>query len=219
MQSRLHIMLLLALCLILAVGACSRRTRSAADVQRTLPPSYAVSVAPFTQPINASQLITGHIPENQGRVADEQLPALDRQFRSVLSAGSKRHYRFTNALDLPADLTRFHSSEQPQALPVWVAYGKKHNAQMLLVPQVLNWNEREGSNAGVTRSAHVRIEFFLINIATGSIANRSVFEEKQEGLVDNLLNVHSFIKRKGQWITAEELSVEGMRKALKDLGL
>ena len=219
MQSRLHILLLLALCLVLATSACSRRPRSTADVPRSLSQSYAVSVAPFTQPINTSQLITGHIPDNQGRIADEQLPSLDRQFQSLLTAETKRQYTFINALDLPKDLTKFHSSEQPQALPLWVAYGKKQKAQLLLVPQVLDWHEREGSNAGVTQSAHVRVEFFLINIATGTVVDRSVYEEKQEGLVDNLLNVGSFIKRKGQWVTAEQLSIEGMRKAVKDLGL
>ena len=46
-----------------------------------------------------------------------------------------------------------------------------------------------------------------------------VFEEKQLGLSENLLNMGSFLKRKGQWVTAEDLSVESMRKAVKDLGL
>ena len=156
MQSRLHILLLSALCLLLLAGACSRRPTSAADVPRVISPSYSISVAPFTQPINASQLITGHIPEDQGRIADEQLPSLDHQFQTVLNTDTKRQYKFLNAIDLPKDLTRFHSSEQPQALRLWVAYGKKQGAQLLLVPQVLDWNEREGSTAGVTQPAHAR---------------------------------------------------------------
>ena len=49
--------------------------------------------------------------------------------------------------------------------------------------------------------------------------SRSVFEEKQEGLVDNLMNVGTFFKRRGQWVTAEELTEDGMRKAVKDMGL
>ena len=65
----------------------------------------------------------------------------------------------------------------------------------------------------------MRVEFFLINVANGSIMTRSVFEEKQEGLVDNLMNVGTFFKRRGQWVTAEELTEDGMRKAVKDMGL
>ena len=219
MQSRLRMLLLPALCLLMIACACSRRPSSTADVPRVISPSYVISVAPFTQPINASQLIAGHIPDNQGRIADEQLPSLDRRFQTVLNAGAKRQYKFINAIDLPKDLTRFHSSEQPQALPLWVAYGKKQGAQLLLVPQVLDWHERQGSKAGVTQPAHVRVEFFLINIANGNVMSRSVFEEQQEGLVDNLLNVGTFFKRHGQWVTAEDLSEDGMRKAVKDMGL
>ena len=29
----------------------------------------------------------------------------------------------------------------------------------------------------------------------------------------------AFFKRHGQWVTAEELTVDGMRKAVKDMGL
>ena len=219
MQSRLRMLLLPALCLLMIACACSRRPSSTADVPRVISPSYVISVAPFTQPINASQLITGHIPDNQGRIADEQLPSLDRRFQTVLNAGGKRQYKFINAIDLPKDMTRFHSSEQPQALPLWVAYGKKQGAQLLLVPQVLDWHEREGSKAGVTQSAHVRVEFFLLRVDTDSIMGRSIFEEKQAGLTENLLNVGSFLKRKGQWVTAGELTEESMNKAIKDLGL
>lgn len=219
MQSRLRILLLPALCLLVIACACSRRPTSTADVPRVISPSYVISVAPFTQPINASQLITGRIPENQGRIADEMLPSLDRRLQSVLTADTKRQYKFINSIDLPKDLTRFHSSEQPQALPLWIAYGKKQGAQLLLVPQVLDWHEREGSTAGVTEPAHVRVEFFLINIANGYVMSRSVFEERQEGLADNLLNVGTFFKRHGQWVTAEEMSVDGMHKAVKDMNL
>ena len=131
MQSRLRMLLLPALCLMLIACACSRRPTSTADVPRVISPSYVISVAPFTQPINASQLITGRIPDNQGRIADEQLPSLDRRFRNVLTTDSKRQFKYIDTIDLPRDLTRFHSSEQPQALPLWIAYGKKQGAQLL----------------------------------------------------------------------------------------
>ena len=63
------------------------------------------------------------------------------------------------------------------------------------------------------------MEFFLLKVDDGTLMNRSIFEEKQVGLTENLLTVGSFFKRKGAWVTAEDLSVDGMRKAIKDLGL
>lgn len=84
---------------------------------------------------------------------------------------------------------------------------------------MLDWHQREGSKAGVTNAAHVRVEFFLLRVDEGEVASRSVYDEQQVGLADNLLNMGTFIKRRGQWVTAEQLAAEGMRKAVKDMGL
>lgn len=61
MRTRLHISLLILLCLVLAVS-CARRPRSTAEVPRSISSTYKISVAPFTQPTNASQLIVGRHP-------------------------------------------------------------------------------------------------------------------------------------------------------------
>jgi len=49
--------------------------------------------------------------------------------------------------------------------------------------------------------------------------SRFHFEETQESLSNNLLNVKKWFQRKGQWITAEQLAEEGMRQAITELGL
>lgn len=215
---RFPVFLVCMLCLALAV-ACSRRPTSTADVPRLISPTYQISVAPFTQPIHPGQLIVGQIPEKQGRIPLDALDALDVKLREVLMTQTKRQYNFIPRRNLPQNLLDAHSTGQPGALPRWLAYGREHGAQFLLIPQVLDWHEREGSRAGVTQSAHVRVEFFLLNVAEGEFGERSVFEEKQVGLTENLLTVGEFLKRRGAWISAEDLAVEGMRKAVRDLGL
>ena len=65
----------------------------------------------------------------------------------------------------------------------------------------------------------MRVEFFLLKVGDGTLMNRSIFEEEQVSLTENLLTAGSFFKRKGAWVTAEELAVDGMRKAVKDMGL
>lgn len=208
----------IAFCLLCAV-ACSRQPTSTAEVPRLISQSYRVSVAPFTQPLNPGQLITGQIPEDQGQIPPDALLALDMDLRDVLQRDSSRTFNFIPAANLHRDLGYTHSTGQAGALERWIEYGRRHNAQLLLVPMVLNWHEREGSQAGVTRSAHARLEFFLLNIGSGSVVERSIYEEKQVGLVDNLLTVADFFKRKGQWVSARDLAREGMAKAVKELGL
>lgn len=201
----------------LLLSSCTRQTASTADVPRLIPQSMRVAVAPFTQPLNPGQLITGQIPENQGLIPQDQLLALDLDLRQALSANTRRQYDFIAqraALPNPA-----HSTGQAGALPGWLAFGKQHDAQLLLVPMVLSWHEREGSQAGVSSSAHARVEFFLLSIPEQGLLNRSIYEEKQVGLIDNLLTVGDFVKRKGKWVSARDLAVEAMEQAIRDLGL
>lgn len=218
LQTRNMSFLYLALFLF-ALVACVREPRSAADIPYTLPSSYKVVVAPFTQPRDPYHLISGQIPENQGRISRDELLALDHALKDVLLHDTQRSYDFIARSKLPPDWSKAHSSGQPEALGRWIAYGRQEGAQLLLVPQVLDWHEREGSEAGVTSSAHVRVEFHLLNIEREGVQNRSIFEEKQVGLIDNLLTVGSFVKRRGQWVSATDLAVEGMKKAVKELGL
>ena len=205
--------------ILATLAACSQRPRSTADVPVVLSHNYRVSVAPFSQPTSTAELIMGQIPEPQGTIDENDLLLLDHKLRQVLTgSNSKRNYVF---LKTPAKKTSiaYHSGAQPMALKHWLAYGKEHNCDLLLVPFVLDWHQRQGSRAGVTQSAAVHVEFFLLKIATGSVMSRSIFDEKQSPLSDNFLELSSFLKRHGSWIEAEDLATEGMLKAKKELGL
>ena len=219
MKNRFLWILCAILSLLVLTGGCNRKPASTADVPRSLSHQYKIAVAPFTQPRDTSQLIMGQIPQPQGLAARDVLMAQDRQLRDVLYTTTKRSYDFLPRTRPLPDLKRFHTSERPQALPLWVEYARKTSADILFIPQVLTWRDRQGSAAGVTEPAHVRLEFFLLNIKEGNIIGHSVYEVEQQGLTENLLNVGDFFKRQGKWVTAEELAREAMIKAVKDLNL
>lgn len=216
---KISLNLLFMLALFACLAACQQKPSSTADIPRILPGAYQITVAPFTQPLNSGQLISGQLPEVQGKITQEELLNLDMRLREALLTQSKRHYTFLPASQLPQNWNSGIATGQPSALAKWVSYGQKHKAQFLLVPQVLDWHERQGSQAGVTNSAHVRVEFYLINIAQDALVSKSVFEEKQVGLIENLLTMPEFVKRRGQWVSAGELAQDGMAKAVKDFGL
>lgn len=208
------------LCVFLALFAlCACSAKISRDAPRILPQEYKISVAPFTQPIDPSQLIAGTLPEEQGKISEEDLLALNADLRDVLMKNTERTYNFIQPTQIPPDWTKARSSAQPSGLRSWLDYGKKRGTHYLLVPQIIDWSERQGSDAGVVDSAHVRLEFYLLNIDEGRVVNRAIFEEKQVGLVDDLLSVGDFVKRGGKWLTARELTDDGMAKAARDLGL
>lgn len=205
------------LCCILLLPACQKRTPRGAELPSAIPYDIKVGVACFSQPLTTSELIAGHIPENQGRVPTDALVKLDAALRADLAATKRLYTWLPDRAENPNH--GYHDSGTPLALAQWVAYGKQYHIDMLVVPQILNWHERQGSSAGVTSSAHVRAEFFLLDLKNGRILRRSIFEEKQVGLVDNILGVGDFLKRKGSWVEAEVLAREAMAKAIKELGL
>ena len=219
MKNRFLWIMCALLSLLVLTGGCNRKPASTADVPRSLSHQYKIAVAPFTQPRDISQLIMGQLPQPQALAARDVLMAQDRQLRDVLYTSTKRSYDFLSRTRPLPDLKRLHTSERPQALPLWVEYTRKTSADILLIPQVLTWRDRQGSAAGVTEPAHVRLEFFLLNIKEGNIIGHSVYEVEQQGLTENLLNVGDFFKRQGKWVTAEELAREAMTKAVKDLNL
>ena len=219
MKNRFLWILCVLLSLLVLTGGCNRKPASTADVPRSLSHQYKIAVAPFTQPRDISQLIMGQLPQPQALAARDVLITQDRQLRDVLYTTTKRSYDFLPRTRPLPDLKRFHTSERPQALPLWVEYARKTSADILFIPQVLTWRDRQGSAAGVTEPAHVRLEFFLLNIKEGNIIGHSVYEVEQQGLTENLLNVGDFFKRQGKWVTAEELAREAMIKAVKDLNL
>lgn len=219
MKNRFLWIMCALLSLLVLTGGCNRKPASTADVPRSLSHQYKIAVAPFTQPRDISQLIMGQLPQPQALAARDVLMTQDRQLRDVLYTSTKRSYDFLPRTRPLPDLKRLHTSERPQALPLWVEYARKTSADILLIPQVLTWRDRQGSAAGVTEPAHVRLEFFLLNIKEGNIIGHSVYEVEQQGLTENLLNVGDFFKRQGKWVTAEELAREAMTKAVKDLNL
>ncbi|MCI6939871.1 hypothetical protein [Desulfovibrio piger] len=219
MKNRFLWIMCALLSLLVLTGGCNRKPASTADVPRSLSHQYKIAVAPFTQPRDISQLIMGQLPQPQALAARDVLVAQDRQLRDVLYTSTKRSYDFLPRTRPLPDLKRLHTSERPQALPLWGEYARKTSADILLIPQVLTWRDRQGSAAGVTEPAHVRLEFFLLNIKEGNIIGHSVYEVEQQGLTENLLNVGDFFKRQGKWVTADELAREAMTKAVKDLNL
>ena len=206
------------LCLVLMValaGCASKAQRPSAPLA-----GVSVGIVGVVQPMGTTDLLAGYIPENRELASEQAMLDFDTDLLDKVRAEADSAREI---VPLPGEQGVNPSSARVAgrntALQHWIEVGRKAGVDLLIVPQILDWHERQGSTAGVTEPAHVRVEFFLINIANGSIMSRSVFEERQEGLVDNLMNVGTFFKRRGQWVTAEELTEDGMRKAVKDMGL
>lgn len=212
---RLRVLLVAVMCCCGLMTAC-QSTQNAPVVPL---PDVTVGVVGAVQPMGASDLLAGYIPENRVLASPQDLSTFDTTLMDLLRKDSRRTFVFIPA-GMGVDPTQSSSARELSALRHWVQVGQARKVDLLIVPQILNWRERDGGKAGVVTSAEVDINFYLIDTREGgNLLQRSHTREKQQGLSNNLLQLDSFLKRGGRWLTAGELSQEAMLKMRQEFGL
>ena len=181
-------------------------------------PDLVVAVAPFTQPTQTTELLSGFIPEDQKKISEQTLAALDDLFRDKLKK-SGRSYVFLSDADISGDMAR-DARGRRNALVTWATRARAAGADMIIVPHIIEMQARVGGKAGVMSAASVNEDFYLIDARDpATLVMRSHFAEEQKSLASDITKIGSFFRRGGSWITAEELAAEGMDKALEEFGL
>ena len=208
--------LALGLVLLFALG-CKPRPQSP---DTKLNPQFVVAVAPFSVPVEASDLPAGYLPDKTVPAMPDALADLDAILGQALHIGPERNIISASKTKSCKDSTRRTAdNSRLSTLKYWQNVGKCMDANFLLVPMVVSYSEREGSAAGSTKPAWVVLDLYLINVKTGGLVNHFHYDYQQQALSDNILELDKFLKRKGQWVTAADLAREGVTKGLKELGL
>ncbi len=181
-------------------------------------PNITVGLTGAVQPMGTTDLLAGFIEEDRSLATPEALLTFDENMLRIVRESSTRQVD-----PIPAgpgvDPSARRAAGYNSALEYWVSVGKQAGVELLIVPQILNWEERQGSAAGVVSSAAIDVNYYLINIKENSLIQRSHFEEKQLPLASNLLDIGTFLKRGGKWLTAQELADESVQKMIEEFGL
>jgi hypothetical protein len=96
-----------------------------------------------------------------------------------------------------------------------IRLGKTLDVDFILVGFLFRFEQRVGSAIGVDKPASVGFDVHLVRLRDGKMVWTGKFDETQRPLSENLLKMGSFVRRKAQWLTAEELSSVGMDEMLK----
>lgn len=88
--------------------------------------------------------------------------------------------------------------------------GEKIDVDSVVVGYVRQFEQRVGSEIGVTSPAKVDFEVVLKSLETQETLWSARFSESQLPLLYNIADAGKFIKRKAKWLTAEELTQEGI---------
>ena len=204
----------LAILCFALISGCQKAEESS----RFIMPDVVVAIAPFTQPTQTSELLSGFIPEGQKEITDKKLAELDALFHSKLHS-DKHKLIFLSQADIDGPMAKDERGRR-NALVTWAERAARAGADMIVVPQIIELQERVGGEAGVISAASVNEDFYLIDARKPyALLQRSHFAEEQQSLASDLTKIGSFFRRGGKWVSDLELAAEGMDKAVKELGL
>ncbi|MGB7293113.1 MAG: hypothetical protein WBD99_13145 [Thermodesulfobacteriota bacterium] len=98
-----------------------------------------------------------------------------------------------------------------------IEVGKNLNSDSVLIGNISTFREREGGELGTSAPASVAFGVQLINPNTGERLWEAYYAETQETLLQNVTKIGKFFKRKGKWVTANQLAKEGVIEVVGDL--
>ena len=97
-------------------------------------------------------------------------------------------------------------------LNIFKKVGNELGADVLAVGYVYRYTERVGYSISAKQPASVFFEIHLIKTIDGSIIWRGFFDKTQKSLMEDVFQIFSFFKGGGKWMTARQLTEQGMNK-------
>ena len=93
--------------------------------------------------------------------------------------------------------------------------GDALGADGVIAGYVFRFRERKGVAYSVERPASVGFEIHLIRSSDAVIVWKGSYDRTQSTLMEDLLQISSFYREGGRWVTAEELTEEGVEEIIK----
>ena len=90
-------------------------------------------------------------------------------------------------------------------------------ADAILTAQVHRYRERIGNEVGAKSPASVAFVVDLVDLRRGDIAWSGRFDETQKALSENIFAIGDISQRGIRWLSADQLMLEGVKKAVNDL--
>ena len=96
-----------------------------------------------------------------------------------------------------------------------VEIGRNLGADAVVTGNIYRFRERIGTQHSVESPASVEFEIYLVSTKDGMLLWSNHYVETQRALSEDLFQLNTFIKRKGRWITAEEMAIAGLESLLR----
>lgn len=95
--------------------------------------------------------------------------------------------------------------------------GESVYADAVISGRILRFRERVGEEWGIKSPASVAFVIDFWDVKRGDLFWSGQFDETQKPLNENIFAIGEFTQRGARWLTAEELTLEGVKKAVNQL--
>lgn len=187
-----------------------------------LPMPLIIAVAPFNQPVYDAQLLAGYIPSEQSKIDSVTMAQYDALFKEKLEK-THREYIFLSHNDLQIDV-QTDSKGRKNVLSTWAKLAENVGAEFIIVPQILDFEERKGEAIRVQTPARLLADFYLIRVKSqntetldGFLQTRSYY--KEISYIDYNLNYDSPRISSRQKEPVVTFAKEAMNKAIREFHL
>ncbi len=196
--------------LSLGTDSQSRPASSSVQVKR-------IAVMPFFKGIagyNATEMLDSPASRScfdYENISNNAVRIISRYVREALTDyHGTRVVRFRDSKKVYEQMGKDRSRDTPRFLAQKL--GKELKASHVMIGTVWRYRERIGGSYGVERPASVAFAVYLIDVASGKLLWTKNFEETQRSLSENLLSAPTFLKRRGRWLSAMELTEHGIEE-------
>jgi len=95
--------------------------------------------------------------------------------------------------------------------------GMAFKADAVILGHIFRWEERQGTDFAASKPASVAFDLHLIGTENGKILWEADFDKTQRSLTENILDIKTFFKGKGKWMTANKLADIGLSNMINDI--
>jgi hypothetical protein len=92
--------------------------------------------------------------------------------------------------------------------------GRSAEAQIIITGYIYRFQQRVGRSYAAASPASVAFSLHMLDASTGADKWYGTVDETQAALSEDLFQFKAFIKRKGTWVTVEEMAASGLEMLL-----
>jgi len=210
----------LAMVCLALLGGCAVAKGPAAETEEAPIPAR-IALAPVIDmarvygeflsvrsPLTGKMFVTGETAPEVARLLTEETETIlrDRGFEVVSpeSVGS--------VLETLGAGSNLADGERERIM----AAARRLEAEAILVGYLYRVHGRQGGRFAVRRAASVAYGFYLVDARGGRMLWSGEFDETQRSLAENLFAMGDFIRRRGEWISADRMAGDSLPEVLAD---